>query len=81
MRNDWIQWDVETYAREYAGLYSFIPPLRFEKGLDAAVYTQLTDVENELNGILTYDRVPKVEMGKMKQIHRRAMGGEPDRVK
>lgn len=27
-----------------------------EKGLAACVYTQLTDVEDELNGILTYDR-------------------------
>ena len=25
-------------------------------GLSAAVYTQLTDVENELNGLITYDR-------------------------
>jgi beta-galactosidase/beta-glucuronidase len=27
-----------------------------EKGLSAAVYTQLTDVETETNGLLTYDR-------------------------
>jgi beta-galactosidase/beta-glucuronidase len=26
------------------------------KGLSAAIYTQLTDVENEVNGFLTYDR-------------------------
>ena len=26
------------------------------KGLSAAVYTQLTDVEGELNGLITYDR-------------------------
>jgi hypothetical protein len=26
------------------------------KGLSAAVYTQLSDVENEVNGFLTYDR-------------------------
>lgn len=25
-------------------------------GLSAAVYTQTTDVENEVNGFLTYDR-------------------------
>lgn len=30
-------------------------------GLSGFVYTQLTDVENELNGLLTYDRVRKVE--------------------
>ena len=27
-----------------------------EKGLAAAIYTQLTDVESELNGMMTYDR-------------------------
>jgi len=27
-----------------------------EKGLSATVYTQLSDVENEVNGLLTYDR-------------------------
>ena len=33
-----------------------------EKGLSAAVYTQLSDVEEEINGILTYDRrVNKLE--------------------
>ena len=26
------------------------------KGLSAVVYTQLSDVEDEVNGILTYDR-------------------------
>ena len=30
-------------------------PLR-EKGLSAVIYTQLSDVETELNGLLTYDR-------------------------
>ncbi|RYX86436.1 glycoside hydrolase family 2 [bacterium] len=32
-----------------------------EKGLCAAVYTQITDVENELNGLMTYDRIVKVK--------------------
>jgi len=32
---------------------------RDEKGLSAAVYTQITDVENELNGLMTYDRTLK----------------------
>jgi len=30
--------------------------LKDEKGLNAAVYTQITDVETEANGLLTYDR-------------------------
>ena len=35
--------------------YKQIHPAR-EKGLAAAVYTQLSDVETEMNGLLTYDR-------------------------
>lgn len=32
-----------------------INPL-IEKGLCACVYTQLSDIEEEVNGLLTYDR-------------------------
>ena len=40
-----------------------------ESGLSAAVYTQLTDVEDETNGLLTYDRrVTKVSETTMQNI-------------
>ncbi|MDC3417551.1 glycoside hydrolase family 2 protein [Aquibacillus salsiterrae] len=32
-------------------------------------YTQLTDVEQEINGLLTYDRQPKCDLDKIKQIN------------
>ena len=39
------------------------------RGLCAAVYTQLSDVEDETNGLLTYDRqVEKVDAERMKRI-------------
>ena len=39
-------------------------------GLSATVYTQLSDVEDELNGFITYDReVIKVEPNKIKEIN------------
>ena len=39
------------------------------QGLAAAVYTQLTDVEGELNGLITYDRrVIKLAPGDVKKI-------------
>ena len=47
----------ERYDEYAAALRGF----RDEHGLSAAVYTQLTDVETEINGLLTYDRVAKVE--------------------
>ncbi|MDN4075387.1 glycoside hydrolase family 2 protein [Fictibacillus terranigra] len=34
-------------------------------------YTQLTDVEQEINGLLTYDRKPKCELSKIKEINDR----------
>ena len=39
-------------------------------GLSAAVYTQTTDVEHEINGLVTYDRqVLKMYLDKVKQIN------------
>ena len=46
-----------------------LPHLR-EAGLTAAVYTQLTDVEQEMNGLLTYDReVLKIPAETLREIH------------
>ncbi len=42
-----------------------------QKGFSAAVYTQLTDVETEVNGIITYDRFGfKITPEKLKEIHK-----------
>ena len=42
-----------------------------ENGLAAAVYTQTTDVESEVNGLMTYDRaVIKFDEAHMRDIHR-----------
>ena len=52
------QQELEQAIRE---LYdSQIKPY-IKKGLCAAIYTQLSDVEDETNGFLTYDRVLKIE--------------------
>ena len=46
----------ENLLAAFAALYEReIVPAK-EKGLAAAIYTQLSDVEDELNGLLTYDR-------------------------
>lgn len=45
--------------------------LRDNPGMSAAVYTQLTDVEGEINGLLTYDReVMKVDVPKIAAANR-----------
>lgn len=41
-----------------------------KRGLSAAVYTQLTDVEIEINGYLSYDReVEKMDFDQLKDVH------------
>ena len=43
-----------------------------EKGLSASVYTQLSDVEEETNGILTYDReIVKLEEETVRELNER----------
>jgi len=47
-----------------------IQPLIHKKGLSALVYTEVSDVEDETNGLLTYDReIVKVDIELMKSIN------------
>ena len=53
-------------TRKYEQLLREGFALRGDKGLNALVYTQLTDVETEANGLLTYDRaVLKVDAARV----------------
>jgi len=45
----------------YARFTGMLRKFRDEDGLCAAIYTQITDVEIEVNGLMTYDRRPKVD--------------------
>jgi hypothetical protein len=46
---------------------------RTNKGLSAAVYIEITDVEIELNGLMTYDRVLKADPQKIRQSNLKAI--------
>lgn len=47
-----------------------------DKGLSATVYTQLSDVETEVNGFLTYDReVVKMDMDKVRILNEQLKNG------
>ncbi len=46
----------EDFDKAYQKLYSDELAKLYHQGLSAVVYTQLTDVEDEVNGLLTYDR-------------------------
>lgn len=61
-KNDWLAKYKATISQD---VIENVP-----KGLSAIVYTQLTDVEEELNGFITYDReVTKVDPIKIKEIN------------
>ena len=48
--------DSLALLRKYREFYEIVYRMAEEKGLSASVYTQITDVETETNGLLTYDR-------------------------
>jgi len=61
--------DADALARDYASLLGVIADLA-ERGLAGAIYTQTTDVEGEINGMLTYDReVEKIPFARLREIH------------
>ena len=71
MRN----WGYQTYhsadelLKNYIHKFDQIVEMK-KKGLSAAVYTQTTDVEGEVNGLMTYDRdVIKIAPKKLKKLH------------
>lgn len=70
-KSEWEGWgysgasDDEDYLKRLAAV---IRPLRRSGIVQGYCYTQLTDVEQEINGLLTYDRVPKVPVEKIKEI-------------
>ena len=71
-------WGYRSYTNSaalttaYLDLVEKLFPLISEKGLSAAVYTQTTDVEIEVNGLMTYDRAEvKMDMKKVAAANRR----------
>lgn len=62
--------DPAELAGAYGNLMTRLRRLIDEPGLAAAVYTQTTDVEGEVNGLLTYDRaVIKIPEDQLRDLH------------
>jgi hypothetical protein len=57
----------EELLAKYRDLMEGIAALPFVAGF---CYTQLTDIEQEINGLLTYDRRPKIPPEMIAEIHR-----------
>lgn len=55
--------------KTYEGYIAMLSEYKARSGMSGAVFTQLTDVEQEINGFLTYDRVLKVDTSQIKEIN------------
>ncbi|MCF7802620.1 MAG: chitobiase/beta-hexosaminidase C-terminal domain-containing protein [Candidatus Marinimicrobia bacterium] len=70
--------DKQQFVKRYEQLFDALWPLEKNPGLSAAVYTQTTDVETEVNGLLTYDRkVQKLPSEELAAYHRDTMVSPP----
>lgn len=61
----------EELLEKYRDLMQGLSELHFICGF---CYTQLTDIEQEANGLLSYDRRPKIEPELIAQLHRELFG-------
>ncbi|WP_405150979.1 AbfB domain-containing protein [Sphaerisporangium sp. NBC_01403] len=63
--------DATTLTNRYVQINEQLKPLITGGGLSASIYTQPTDVENEVNGIWTYDRkVRKMDADRVRAVNR-----------
>ena len=60
--------DPQEYARHIAELTAELLHSSLVQGY---CYTQLCDIETEQNGLLTYDRIPKVPLELIREANRR----------
>jgi beta-galactosidase/beta-glucuronidase len=67
--NEWGYSGIEpTKEKMLARLNGLIVALRANSAIAGYCYTQLTDVEQEINGLMTYDRKPKASPEEFAQI-------------
>jgi hypothetical protein len=64
--------DPDELLAKYRDLMDAIAEMPFISGF---CYTQLADVEQEINGLLTYDRKPKVPVEEIRRINARLRSG------
>jgi hypothetical protein len=84
-RRNWGYGDIPKTAAEYKERYvtsiKMLNQLRAQ-GIAGGVYTQTTDVEGEINGLMTYDRkVIKIPAQELAGIHRQLFKPLPDESK
>jgi beta-galactosidase/beta-glucuronidase len=79
LNHTWVKgwgYQVVKTPEELLEKYKFLTDqINGAPGLSGFVYTQLTDVEQELNGLMTYDRIPKAAPERFAAINRRQPAG------
>ncbi|CAM3552440.1 MULTISPECIES: glycoside hydrolase family 2 protein [Saccharibacillus] len=71
-KSEWEGWGYSGASSDEdfeERLRNVIGPLLDSELVQGYCYTQLTDVEQEINGLLTYDRVPKIPLDKIRAIN------------
>ncbi len=76
--------DVATLTRRYVENQEDVLTAAQQCGISGSIYTQITDVEHEVNGFFTYDRqVEKMDLGQVRDVNQSIIegadgtGGEP----
>ncbi|NGZ76340.1 glycoside hydrolase family 2 protein [Saccharibacillus alkalitolerans] len=72
-KSEWEGWGYSGAENDedfLARLGAVIRPLTLSGVVQGFCYTQLTDVEQEINGLVTYDRVPKVPTEEIRAVVR-----------
>ena len=70
--------DAAALWRDFSRLYEREVLPAVARGLCASVYTQLSDVEDELNGLITYDRrVVKLDADEVRELNERLKEASP----
>ncbi|WP_284645545.1 glycoside hydrolase family 2 protein [Paenibacillus silviterrae] len=70
-KSEWEGWGYSGAENEedfLKKLADVVEPFLQSPHVQGICYTQLTDVEQEINGLLTYDRVPKAPLEEIKKI-------------
>lgn len=64
-------YDPDELINSYNTLITQLVDFKNNKGLSAAIYTETTDIETEINGFMTYDRLLKTDAMKFKACNQK----------
>ena len=71
-KSDWQGWGYTSASSDddfIERYYQVVSSLLESPLVQGFCYTQITDVEQEINGLLTYDRKPKIDLGIIREIN------------